>query len=127
MNNNLAQHLSEIADLLRSNNVPQELINMVLVSRAGLPMKSIDLTSPAHPWVEDNAPQTTEQNAEVESSEERFRRLCNAVLEAMKEAAFPEGLNVLASAAGRLAGEHGYTARIAIHRLVENEKVAANG
>lgn len=48
-----AGQLTLIVKILRTCNMPQETINMVLAARCGLPVQGIDLKSPCFRWVDD--------------------------------------------------------------------------
>ena len=59
-----ARELAQVAEILKEQGMPQELINMTLAAHAGLPIAPVDPKSPIFEWVEEENPDILEKIAE---------------------------------------------------------------
>lgn len=59
-----ARELAQVAEILKGQGMPQELINMTLAARAGLPVAAVDPKSPIFEWVEEENPNLLEKTEE---------------------------------------------------------------
>ena len=66
-----ARELAQVAEILKGQRMPQELINMTLAARAGLPVAPVDSKSPIFEWVEEENPNLSEK---IEERALRFPR-----------------------------------------------------
>lgn len=115
-----ATKMAEIASILRENHMPQEMTNLILASRAGLPMKPVDPMSPAFAWVaEPEAQEQAEPAPDVTPEKPSLSTLARDIVGTLGNMPLVEGLDVLAMAANNFAGPHGYAARVVINGSVE--------
>ncbi len=59
-----ARELAQVAEILKEQGMPQELINMTLAAHAGLPIAPVDPKSPIFEWVEEENPNLLEKIVE---------------------------------------------------------------
>lgn len=111
-----ATKMAEIASILRENHMPQEMINLILASRTGLPMRSVDPMSPAFAWVEERA-EPTAPEAQPRSLDE-----CReAVLRTIAVLDQNDVVDVLTGVLNRVLATTKYTATVKLHRSISYE------
>lgn len=109
----VAEELRQIAQVLKANAMPQEMINMVLATHAGLPVASVDPRSSMFVWVEEQV-ETPAPEAQPHSLDERRE----AVLREMVGLEFDKIAHVLSSALNIALAQSGDQATVILRPLV---------
>lgn len=111
------RRLHSLAQVLKSNGMPQETINMVLAAKCGMPMQKVDGKSTYYRWTEDAEPVEPAPTAAPEKPNPSA--LAWDIVGTLGEMELVEGLSVLAMAANNFAGPYRYAARIVISENLE--------
>lgn len=109
----VAEELRQIAQVLKANAMPQEMINMVLATHAGLPVASVDPRSSMFVWVEEQV-ETPAPEAQPRSLDERRE----AVLREVVGLEFDKIAHVLSSALNIALAQSGDQATVILRPLV---------
>lgn len=113
----LVTRMAEIASILRENHMPQEMINLILASRTGLPMRSVDPMSPVYEWAEKETVEDPAPEAQPRSLDE-----CReAVLRTIAVLDQNDVVDVLTGVLNRVLATTKYTATVKLHRSISYE------
>lgn len=108
-----ARELAQVAEILKEQGMPQDLINMTLAAHAGLSISPVDPKSPVFEWVEEQA-ETPAPEAQPRSLDE-----CReAVLHVVAVLDQNDVVDVLTSVLNRVLATTRYTATVKLHHSI---------